>query len=49
LPAATQKASARNYWAAAVVVLFLTMAAAGIWYWRGKSGTSQIESIAALS
>jgi len=29
--------------------LFLTMAAAGIWYWRGKSGTSQIESIAALS
>src|SRR5246127_5167210 len=48
LPAATQKASTRNYWVAAVVVLFLTMAAAGIWYWRGKSGTSQIESIAVI-
>jgi TolB-like protein len=48
LPAATQKASARIYWVAAVVVLFLTMTAAGIWYWRGKSGTSQIESIAVI-
>jgi len=33
LPAATQKASARRYWVAAVVVLFIAMAAAGIWYW----------------
>jgi TolB-like protein/predicted Ser/Thr protein kinase len=48
LPAATQKASARRYWVAAVVVLFIAMAAAGIWYWRARSSTSQIESIAVI-
>jgi len=47
-PAATQKASARKYWVAAVAVLFITMAVAGIWYWRGKASTSQIESIAVI-
>jgi TolB-like protein/Tfp pilus assembly protein PilF len=30
-----------------LVVLFVAMAA-GIWYWRGKAGTSQIESIAVI-
>ena len=48
LPPATQKASARRYWVAAVVVLFIAMAAAGIWYWRARSSTSQIESIAVI-
>jgi TolB-like protein/predicted Ser/Thr protein kinase len=48
LPAATQKASARKYWVAAVAALFIAMAAAGIWYWRGEAGTSQIESIAVI-
>ncbi len=48
LPPATQKASAHRYWVAAVVVLFIAMAAAGIWYWRARSSTSQIESIAVI-
>jgi eukaryotic-like serine/threonine-protein kinase len=46
--AAPQKASARKYWIAAMVVLLIVMAAAGIWYWRGKASTSQIESIAVI-
>src|SRR5260370_32325130 len=48
LAASPQKASARKYWVAAVVVLFLAMAAAGVWYWRAKASTSQIESIAVI-
>jgi TolB-like protein/predicted Ser/Thr protein kinase/Tfp pilus assembly protein PilF len=48
LPPATQKASAHRYWVAEVVVLFIAMAAAGIWYWRARSSTSQIESIAVI-
>jgi TolB-like protein/class 3 adenylate cyclase/tetratricopeptide (TPR) repeat protein len=36
------------YWVSTVVVLFLAMAAVGIWYWRTGSGTSQIESIAVI-
>jgi TolB-like protein/Tfp pilus assembly protein PilF len=48
LPAATQRASARRYWVAAVAVLFIAMAVAGIWYWRAKASTSQIESIAVI-
>jgi TolB-like protein len=50
LPAATQKASARKYWVAATAVLliFIAMAAVGIWYWRAKTSTSQIESIAVI-
>jgi TolB-like protein/tetratricopeptide (TPR) repeat protein/predicted Ser/Thr protein kinase len=47
LPAATQRASARRYWVAAVAVLFIAMAVA-IWYWRAKASTSQIESIAVI-
>jgi eukaryotic-like serine/threonine-protein kinase len=46
--AVSQKAAVRKYSVLAVVVLFLAMATAGIWYWRGKTSTSQIESIAVL-
>jgi serine/threonine protein kinase/tetratricopeptide (TPR) repeat protein len=45
-PATTQNASAPKYWVAAVVVIAL--AAAGLWYWRSKPSTSQIESIAVI-
>jgi len=48
LPVARQKASARKYWVAALAGLFLAMAAAGIWYWRARAGTSQIGSIAVI-
>ena len=48
LPAATEKASVRKYWVTVVVVLFIAMAAAGIWYWHGKASASQIESIALI-
>jgi len=48
LPAATQEASARKVWVAAIVVLFIAMAAAGIWYWRARAGASQIDSIAVI-
>jgi hypothetical protein len=43
-----QQASARKYWVVAVAVLLVAMVAAGIWYWRGKAGTTQIESIAVI-
>ena len=49
LPAATPRASTRKYWVAAVaLVAFIAMAAVGIWYWRAKASTSQIESIAVI-
>jgi serine/threonine protein kinase/tetratricopeptide (TPR) repeat protein len=48
LPAATQEASARMYRVVAVAVVFIAMAAAGIWYWHAKASTSQIESIAVI-
>ncbi len=50
LPAATERAAARKYWvmAAAVLSIFIAMAVAGIWYWRTKASTSQIESIAVI-
>jgi TolB-like protein len=49
LPAVAQKTPARKYWVAAVAVLILiAMVAAGMWYWRGKSSTAQIESIAVI-
>ncbi len=44
---AIQRASALKYWAAAVVIVLITTAA-GTWYWRGKGGSSQIESIAVI-
>jgi TolB-like protein/predicted Ser/Thr protein kinase len=48
LPAAGPKTSARRVWIAAVAALFIAMAAAGIWHWRGKAGTPQIGSIAVI-
>jgi len=50
-PAIATKASAGKYWvAAAVLFLFIAMAAAGTWYWRGstKASVVQIESIAVI-
>src|SRR5579859_973033 len=44
---ASAATSAHKYGLAAVVVLLIAMAA-GIWYWRAKAGTSQIESIAVI-
>jgi TolB-like protein len=50
LPAAIERAAARKYWvmAAAVLSIFIAMAVAGIWYWRTKASTSQIEFIAVI-
>jgi eukaryotic-like serine/threonine-protein kinase len=48
LPVAAPKLSARKYWIPALAVLLIAMTAAGIWYWRAKSGTSRIESIAVI-
>jgi serine/threonine protein kinase/TolB-like protein/tetratricopeptide (TPR) repeat protein len=45
-PATIPAASARKYWLALAAVVFAV--AAGIWYWRAKSGSSQIESIAVI-
>ncbi len=44
LPAAT---SMRQYGVAALAVVFIALAA-GIWYWRSRAGTSQVESIAVI-
>jgi len=49
LPAASPAPSARKYWlAAAAVVVLVSTLAAGIWYLRARSGTTQIESIAVI-
>jgi eukaryotic-like serine/threonine-protein kinase len=48
VPAAAQNASPRKYWIAALVVLLVAGGAAGIWYARAKSASSQIESIAVI-
>ena len=42
-----RETSARRYWVATLVVLFI-LVAAGIWYWRSRPRTSQIESIAVI-
>jgi TolB-like protein len=48
VPAAL-KASAGKPWAAvAAVAALIVLAAAGIWYWRAKTSTAQIESIAVI-
>jgi TolB-like protein/Tfp pilus assembly protein PilF/predicted Ser/Thr protein kinase len=47
-PAAVPRTSARKVWVAAIVVLLIAMAAAGILYWRAKAATPQITSIAVL-
>jgi len=43
-----QETHARKYGIAAAAVLFVAMAAAGVWYWRGKASTTQVESIAVI-
>src|SRR6202140_4068057 len=49
LPAAAPESAASKRWIAAVAVfIVLAIAAAGIWYWHGKAGTSQIDSIAVI-
>jgi len=48
LPAAAQQASTRKYWLPTVAVLLLVLATAGIWYWRAKPSSAQIESIAVI-
>jgi serine/threonine protein kinase/Tfp pilus assembly protein PilF len=49
LPAATSRVSVGKYWIMAVALfIFMAMAAAGIWYWRGRSSITQIESIAVI-
>ena len=47
-PAAPQKISTRKYLTQGAIVLFVALAAAGIWYWRSKASASQIESIAVI-
>jgi eukaryotic-like serine/threonine-protein kinase len=48
VPAAIQKPSTRKSWIIAVAVLLVAMAAAGSWFWRGRTSASQIESIAVI-
>jgi serine/threonine protein kinase/tetratricopeptide (TPR) repeat protein len=50
LPVVSPGTSARKSWLVAVAVLFITMAIAGIWYWRAntRASTSQIDSIAVI-
>ncbi len=40
--------STRKVWLAAIVILLIVLAAAGIWYWRSKTTAPQITSIAVL-
>jgi len=46
--ATVQVSPARNYGIAAAAIVIVALAAAGIWYWRGKATTAQIESIAVI-
>ncbi len=48
LPPAAQRSSTRKFLIPAVLVTLFAMAAAGVWYWRSKSTTSQIGSIAVI-
>jgi serine/threonine protein kinase/tetratricopeptide (TPR) repeat protein len=47
-PATAQTHSGRKYWIAAAGVVLVAMVAAGVWYWRPSSSTSQIESVAVI-
>jgi serine/threonine protein kinase/tetratricopeptide (TPR) repeat protein len=40
--------SMNKYGVAALAVVFIALSAAGIWYWRSRAGTSQVESIAVI-
>ena len=46
--AGIQVPPAHKYGVAAFAVVIVALAVAGIWYWRGRSSTSQIESIAVI-
>jgi hypothetical protein len=49
LSAATPEGSASKQWiAVGAAIIFVAMAAVGIWYWRGRAGAPQIESIAVI-
>jgi TolB-like protein/predicted Ser/Thr protein kinase len=48
LPVAAQASSVRKYGIPAAVVLLIAIAAAGFWYWRGRSSALQIGSIAVI-
>jgi serine/threonine protein kinase/TolB-like protein/Tfp pilus assembly protein PilF len=48
MPAAGQPASGRKYGLAGVAVLLVAIVAGGMWYWRSRSATSQVESIAVI-
>jgi serine/threonine protein kinase/tetratricopeptide (TPR) repeat protein len=45
---ANPRISTRKVWRAAIVILLIAVAAAGIWYWRSKTTSPQITSIAVL-
>jgi eukaryotic-like serine/threonine-protein kinase len=45
---AVRETPARKYGVAAAAVMLVVLVVAGIWYWRGKASTSQIESIAVI-
>jgi|CZKC01.1.fsa_nt_gi TolB-like protein/predicted Ser/Thr protein kinase/cytochrome c-type biogenesis protein CcmH/NrfG len=48
LPVAAQASSVRKYGIPAAVALLIAIAAAGFWYWRGRSSALQIGSIAVI-
>ena len=48
LAAATESAASKRWMAAVAALIVLAMAAAGIWYWRGKASAQQIEAIAVI-
>jgi serine/threonine protein kinase len=48
VPAAPAKSSISKYWIAAVAVLLIAAMTVGLFYWRGKAASPQIESIAVI-
>jgi len=48
MPAAVEASSRRSYGMVATVVLLAAMAVAGVYFWRAKTSTAQIESIAVI-
>jgi serine/threonine protein kinase len=48
LPAAPKASAGKPWVAVAAVAVLIALVAAGIWYWRAKTGTAQIESIAVI-
>jgi serine/threonine protein kinase/TolB-like protein/Tfp pilus assembly protein PilF len=48
LSAASRPASSRKYWVVSVAALLVAIVAGSVWYWRGGTATSQVESIAVI-